>query len=115
VAIGRALRGESVHVPAIFDAEAYAVVHRELRRGRLSEREGLAALFQIRRLSAARHALSPLLLEAFGVRDRFGAHDVFYAVLARRLGAVLVTSDAPLARACEGYVPVRFASSQGLP
>jgi predicted nucleic acid-binding protein len=99
-----------VHVPAIFDAEAYAVVRRELRRGRLSEREGLAALFHIRRLSAARHALSPLMLEAFGVRDRFGAHDIFYAVLARRLGATLVTTDAPLGRACAGYVPVRLLS-----
>lgn len=104
------MRGQSVHVPAIFDAEAYAVVRRELRRGRLSEREGLLALFHIRRLSAARHALSPLMLEAFGVRDRFGAYDVFYAVLAKRLGAVLVTSDGPLARACDGYVSVRFAT-----
>ena len=100
-----------MHVPAIFDAETYAVVRRELRRGRLSEREGLGALFHIRRLSAARHALSPLLLDAFGVRDRFGAYDVFYAVLAHRLGATLVTSDVPLGRACAGYVPVRLVEA----
>jgi predicted nucleic acid-binding protein len=111
MAMERALRGETVHVPAIFDAEAYAVVRRELRRGRLSEPEGLGALFHIRRLTAARHAVSPMLLEAFSVRDRFGAHDVFYAVLARRLGATLVTTDGPLGRACAGYVPVRLLSS----
>jgi predicted nucleic acid-binding protein len=99
-----------VHVPAIFDAEAYAVVRRELRRGRLSESAGLAALFHIRRLTAARHATGPLLLDAFNVRDRFVAHDVFYAVLARRLGATLVTTDVALGRACAGYVPVRLLS-----
>jgi predicted nucleic acid-binding protein len=101
-----------VHVPAIFDAEAYAVVRRELRRGRLSEPAGLAALYHIRRLTAARHAIGPLLLDAFSVRDRFGAHDVFYAVLARRLGATLVTTDVPLSRACAGYVRVEIVPGQ---
>lgn len=105
--IAKALQGETVHVPAVFDAEAYAVVRRELRRGRLDEHAGLAALFQVRRLSAARHAIGPLLLEAFDLRDRFGSHDVFYAVLAHRLEATVVTSDKPFARACDGYVPVR--------
>ena len=101
-----------MHVPAIFDAEAHAVVRRELRRGRLSERDGLGALFHIRRLTAARHAIGPMLLEAFSVRDRFGAHDVFYAVLAHRLGATLVTTDASLSRACAGYVRVEMLSGQ---
>ena len=108
MAIEGTLRGETVHVPAIFDAEAFAVIRREMRRGRLNERDGLGALFHIRRLTAARHAIGPMLLEAFTVRDRFGAHDVFYAVLARRLDATLVTTDAPLGRACAGYVPVRL-------
>jgi len=46
------------------------------------------------RLAAERVALASLVAEAFALRDRFGASDVFYAVLARDRSATLLTSDA---------------------
>lgn len=74
------------------------------------DRSGLALLLTAR-LVAERVSLLPLYAEAFGVRDRFGPADVFYAVLARSLSATLVTSDAGLARAARGYVDVRYLAA----
>lgn len=70
-----------------------------------------SAVHRLVRLTAGRVALVPLLAEALLVRDRFGANDVFYAVLARSLGATLVTSDAGLARAAGGYCAVAYVQS----
>jgi predicted nucleic acid-binding protein len=108
--IERRLLGQSVLVPAHFDAEAYAAIRRAVRRGTLPAEEGSIALLRIATLAAERIALAELLARAFAERDRFGAHDVFYAVLARRESALLVTTDAPLARACEGFVEVELAT-----
>ena len=54
-----------------------------------------------------RHAVGGMVLEAMALRDRFGGHDVFFVILARQLGATLVTTDARLAQAAEGIVRVR--------
>lgn len=56
---------------------------------------------------AERVALAPQAVPAFALRDRFSAGDVWYALLARELGATLVTCDRGLANAAEGFVPVR--------
>lgn len=102
-----------VHLPVHFDAEVWAVLRRELLRQRLTLGEVLGALFLLRALIAERHPIADLLLDAVSLRDRFGAHDVFYAILARRLGATLVTADRPLSRAAQGYVDVRFIAPEG--
>lgn len=69
--------------------------------------DAVTALEQLRRVLVTRHAVGGMVFEAMALRDRFGGHDVFFAILARQLGATLVTSDARLARAAEGYVKVR--------
>jgi len=106
--IHAALRGQELRVPAHFDAEVFAAVRRLARRGLVDAERAHLALLRCARLAAERVPLLPLFPDAFSLRDRFGAADVFYAVLARSLSATLVTSDAALARAARGYVDVRY-------
>lgn len=106
--VAAALESEELRVPAHFDAEVFAAIRRLVRRRIVSVDRGGLALIRNARLVATRVPLLPLYAEAFGMRDRFGPSDVFYAVLARRLSATLVTSDEALARAARGYVEVRF-------
>ncbi len=113
-AVASVLGTGAVHVPAQFDAEVFAAVRRELQRNRVSLPEALNALFALRSLTAERHAITDLLLDAVALRDRFGAHDVFYAILAHRLDGTLVTSDAGLARAATGYVEVAYVGRGAL-
>lgn len=71
---------------------------------------GAIALFRIAALAAERIPIPPLFTAAFAERDRFGAYDALYAALAKRESALLVTVDASLARACEGFVDVDLAT-----
>lgn len=107
---GRIL-GETLLVPAQFDAEVFAALRRSVRRRILSADRASYALLRIATFEADRIAVAPLLAAAFAVRDRFGAHDVFYAVLARRESATVLTTDAAFARACEGFVDVEIAQA----
>jgi predicted nucleic acid-binding protein len=104
------LRGERVRVPAHFDAEVFAVVRKFLRLRLIEEDAAREAMFYLRRLRAERIALTPLLGEAFAVRDRFGPYDAFYAVVARLSGATLLTCDRRLARGAEGYCKFEYVA-----
>jgi predicted nucleic acid-binding protein len=104
---------EPMHAPAIFDGEVFGVVRRHLRLGLIDQRTALAAIFELRRALIQRHALTPMLLDAFAVRDRFGPGDVFYAVLARRLDATLLTCDLPLHDAANGMCRVVYVPPRG--
>lgn len=107
--IERAIGLGPIHVPAGFETEVYVAVRRLLLRLVIDVDTAALALFDIRRLRAEHHRVGDLLPEALALRDRFGGHDVFYALLAKRLGAPLVTADGPLARAARGYgVDVRY-------
>lgn len=104
-----AARAGSVHVPASFEAEVFVAIRRLLQRRLIDRTEAATALFDIRSLSAEQHDVGELLAPALRLHDRFGGHDVFYVLLAERLGAQLVTSDRPLARAAAVYgVAVRY-------
>ncbi|HET9778414.1 MAG TPA: hypothetical protein VFP81_03910 [Propionibacteriaceae bacterium] len=65
--------------------------------------EGLVALSE---LPIERHALSPLLLGAWTLRNELRRVDGLYVELARQLGTRLITSDQRLARAA---VPIAEA------
>ncbi len=106
--IGRLIEQEVLHVPAHFDAEILAALRREVLSRRVALDTALRALLEVQQLVATRHAITGMLLDAMALRDRFGGHDVFFALLARQLDATLVTSDRRLAGAAEGYVRVRF-------
>ena len=97
-----------VHVPAQFEAEVFVAIRRQLQQRLVDLDSALVALFALRRLRTERHLIADLLPEALMLRDRFGGHDVFYALLAKRLGATLVTADGSLALAAQGYVDVRY-------
>ena len=101
------LVGETVRVPAHFDAEVLSGIMRERRRGRIDASRAELALLEVVRLAAERVPLPGMLAEAYALRDRFTANDALYVVVARRSSAPLLTADAPLARAAAGYVEVR--------
>jgi len=97
-------------VPAHFDAEVFSAIRRELLNARISLPQAFAALDETQRMVATRHAIVGMLPDALVLRDRFGGHDVFFAILATRLGATLVTADRRFARAAEGYVAVQHVA-----
>lgn len=104
------LFGERMRVPAHFDAEVLAAVLKSLRLRRIEEAQARIALFHLRGLRAERIALTPLLAEAFALRDRVGVFDAFYAIVARLSAATLLTTDRGLARAAEGYCKVEYVA-----
>ncbi len=99
-----------MRVPAHFDAEVLAAVWKSLRLHRIAEEQARVAIFHLRALRAQRIALTPMLAEAFALRDRMGVYDAFYAILARLSGATLLTTDRGLARAAEGYCDVEYVA-----
>lgn len=108
--ISGAMAGQQVRAPAHFDKEVYAAVLRLQRRQEITAGQAALGLARTARLPAERVPLAQMLAEAYVMRDRFSPGDVFYAVLARRSSAVLVTCDASLARAAEDYVDVKLVA-----
>jgi predicted nucleic acid-binding protein len=106
--VSDALRGATLATPAHFDAEAYRALRRLRHRGHISSDDLGTRLRALSRLAIERIALPPLLLRASSLGDRFSPPDSLYVALARALGGELLTCDAPLAKACEGVVPVRL-------
>jgi len=94
-----ALRGSRVGVPAHFDAEVFSALGRLVRGGNLEEGLVEPALEELARAPFARYPLQPLLAPAWGLRHNLSLRDALYVTLARRLGALLVTGDARLAKA----------------
>lgn len=113
--IDEAIGTGPIHVPAHFDAEVYVAIRRQLLRGLVDLNAATIALFDLRRLRAERHLVGDLITEALAARDRFGGYDVFYVVLAKRLGAAFVTADEPLALAAASYgIDVRYVTRSSL-
>lgn len=107
-ALLRQVLGEETEVPAHFDAEVLSTFFRRLRRGEVEQVRAESALLAAVRLPAKRVPLTQMVGEAYTLRDRIGAYDAFYVVLARRSSALLITADAPLARAAAGLVEVQL-------
>jgi predicted nucleic acid-binding protein len=97
-------------VPVHFDAEVFAAIRGMTGRREIVLDDALAALYRLRTLRLQRVAIVPLVGEAFALRDRFGAHDAFYAIVARSSSAALVTCDRRLARAADGYCDVEYVA-----
>ena len=102
------LRADTPVVPAHFDAEVYRALRRLGRRAAM-DADGLrAGINALATLAVERVPLPPLLQSANDLGDRFSPPDSLYVALARALDAPLITSDARLARACEGVAKVRL-------
>ena len=97
-------------MPVHFDAEVFAAIRSLTQRREIVPGDGFAALFRLRTLRLQRVAIVPLVAEAFALRERFAAHDSFYAIVARLSGATLVTCDRGLARAADGYCTVEYVA-----
>jgi predicted nucleic acid-binding protein len=104
-AVGRVvrarMRGCELHAPAHLDAEILSALGRLRRAGDLAAPVVASALTELRSAPVARHDLADLLAGAWDARDRLRLVDALYVVLASRLEAPLVTTDARLAHQSE--------------
>jgi predicted nucleic acid-binding protein len=98
-AVGARLRGSAWHAPAHLDAEVLSALGRLERAGKLDAVEAAEGLLALSELPIERHAVSPLLLGAWTLRNELRLVDGLYVELARRLGMRLITTDQRLARA----------------
>lgn len=97
-------------MPVFFEAEVFAAVRGLIRRRAIDPDQGRQALFVLGSIKVRRAAITPLIAEAFAIRDRFGPYDVFYAIVARLSEATLITCDRGLARAAKGYCKVEYVA-----
>lgn len=108
--VAAALRNALPRVPVHFDAEVFSAIRGLTLRREIVIDDALSALYRLRTLRLQRVAIVPLVGEAFVLRDRFAAHDAFYAIVARLSDATLVTTDRGVARAAEGYCKVEYVA-----
>lgn len=102
-------RGKALHasvprlavewVPEIYFAEVAAALRRAEMHGRLSGARAAVALDRLLTSPMRRVQIRSLLTEAWALRHNVVVNDALYVVLARHLGAPLVTADVALARA----------------
>lgn len=92
------LRGCRPHAPAHIDAEALACLDRLVRTAGLPSAVADDAVRRLAVMPLVRHPLAELAPAAWADRAAAGG-DAWYVVLADRLGAPLVTTDARLAAA----------------
>jgi predicted nucleic acid-binding protein len=93
-----------LHVPAVCDVEVASVLRRALLARRLTAERAAAALDDYLDLPLSRHHHAASLPRMLALRDNFSAYDATYVALAERLDAILVTGDAPLARAVRAHL-----------
>jgi predicted nucleic acid-binding protein len=89
----------TIHAPEHFHIEVISMLRRWTLRGELGERRRAQALSDLRALRIVRYPVVELLDAVWELRERLSAYDAAYLALARRLGLVLLTSDAGLAQA----------------
>lgn len=92
------MRGHELHAPAHLDAEVLSALGRLHRAGELPVEAVAAALSELEAAPIVRHHLADLLIGAWQARDRLRLVDALYLELTTRLHAVLLTTDARLAR-----------------
>jgi predicted nucleic acid-binding protein len=93
------LRGARVAAPAHLDAEVLSAIGCLVRAGEVAADTVPPILDSLARAPFTRYPLPPLLTDAWHLRANLSLRDALYVLLARRLGATLLTADARLARA----------------
>jgi predicted nucleic acid-binding protein len=101
-------RGESLHSPHLLDLEITQVLRRLARERTLSAHRANQAVSDLLDLRITRYPHFVLLPEIWQHRHNLSAYDAAYVVLARNLGAALVTRDAKLASAAGRAVAVEL-------
>jgi len=92
-------RGESIHAPHLLDLEVAQVLRRLVREGTVSAQRADQALQDLLSLRVTRYPHFVFLPQIWRLRHNLSAYDAAYVALAEKLGAILVTRDAHLARA----------------
>lgn len=97
-----------LHIPALCDVEVTAALRRVVLAGLVGAERAGGALNDYLDLPLTRHGHQALLARVMALRSNFSAYDATYVALAERLGARLLTADAPLARAVRTHsvVPI---------
>ncbi|CAN5714970.1 type II toxin-antitoxin system VapC family toxin [soil metagenome] len=90
---------ESLHAPAVLDAEVLHVLRRGLLRGFLTESRCELAVQDFLGLRVVRYQLTALLDRMWALRANLSVFNASYIVLAEALGATVLTTDARLGRA----------------
>ena len=87
----------TLHCPHLLDLEVAQVLRRHSR-GHMTEPRVREAIEDLRDLPLTRYAHEPFLDRIWELRENLTAYDGAYVALAETLGAILLTSDARLAR-----------------
>jgi predicted nucleic acid-binding protein len=93
------LRMHELHAPAHFDAEVLSALGRLQRAGQLSPSQVKARIDRLAVAPIDRHALPPLLVGAWGLRQNLRLVDALYVELARQLEFPIATTDTGMADA----------------
>ncbi len=96
--VAAAMRGARSLAPAHLDTEVLSGLGRLARAGDVTGDVVAGALTALAISPVRRYPVAPLLAEAWSLRNNVALRDAPYVVLARRLGATLVTMDARLTR-----------------
>ena len=90
---------EELHSPHLADVEVTQGLRRLVRAGEVSPDRAVEALADLADLDLHRHSHLDLLTRAWKLRENITAYDAMYVALAEALDALIVTCDAPLAKA----------------
>lgn len=93
------LRSERLAAPELIDLEVLSVLRRLVRNAELAVRRAELALSDLVALPLQRAPHRPLLSRCWQLRHNVSSYDASYVALAEALEAILLTSDARLARA----------------
>jgi predicted nucleic acid-binding protein len=96
----------AVFAPHILDLEVVSGLRKMLRDKRISNPDAESAIGALRSLPIKRVDVSDSTLEIWKLRDNFTAYDAAYVVLAKQLGALLLTHDTRLASHAQRLVPL---------
>ena len=88
---------ETLHAPHLLDLEATQVLRRLSLQRVVSAHRADEAVRDLLDLRVTRYPHLVLLPRIWQLRHNFSAYDAAYVVLAEKLGATLLTRDAPLA------------------
>lgn len=87
------------HAPAILPAEVLSAVRGLLLGGEMEASQAERARSRLARTRVVLHPYAPFADRVWALQDNVTVYDAWYAALAERLGATLVTTDARLAAA----------------
>lgn len=109
--LARRLEGDSeLWIPELFYVEVLDVIRGQVSRGVLNENIANSAITDLGRWKLNRTAHRSFVEEIWKLRHNFSAYDSVYVLLARDLGAQLLTIDLRLMRAAIKHLGIAVSS-----